>query len=268
MSISSNPFFAIQRISLARCGRDRPGNIYRNYENGRGVCGLVLNVSGKSEFLFADCTKKILLPGEVALFSDKCAYVITNCSDDEYFVHYTVNFELAQGYSLPFDKAYLQLTQTDDLRRRLDSLLEYNNTCTFESQFKSMSVLYQVLSEIIVNDDIIMIDRKDYKNILPAIRFMEANYSKDTNIDFLAKHCSMSKTNFRRVFLHVLGISPIEHLINIRINHAKDFVRHTEFSISEISSLCGFNNVEHFCRTFKKRVGISPSNYRKGINTD
>ena len=75
----------------------------------------------------------------------------------------------------------------------------------------------------------------------------------------------MSETNFRRVFQQVMGISPIEYVINTRINRAKELVRHTDLSVSEISSLCGFKDVEHFCRTFKKRTGVSTSNYRKGV---
>lgn len=264
MPVSNNLYFAIERISLARFGKDSPGNVYRNYENGRGVCGLVLNVSGKSEYLFSDGTKKILCAGELALFSDKCAYIITNCSDSEYFVHYTVNFEVSATYPLPFDKAYLQLSETNKLCTKLSQLIETNKTGTVEGQMKNMSLLYGILSEIIDNDEIILVDRRDYKTILPAINLIESEYSSNLSIDTLAKHCRMSKTNFRRVFMQVCGTSPIEYLINTRINNAKELVRHTSFSISEISTMCGFNDVEHFCRTFKKRVGTSAGNYRKG----
>lgn len=268
MSASSHPFFAIKRISFARKGIDDPGHVYRNYENGRGVCGIVLNVSGKSEYVFSDLTKKILLPGEIAFFSDKCAYVLTNCSETEDFVHYTVNFELAQGFSLPFDKAYLQLSDTREIRQKIDSLIKYYNSGSFEGQFKSMSVLYNIISEVIGNKNILMIDRKNYKNLLPVLSFIESNYSTDINLSLLAKYCNMSETNFRRVFQQVMGISPIEYVINIRIDHAKELVRHTDLSVAEISSLCGFKDVEHFCRTFKKRTGISTSNYRKGITLE
>ena len=267
MSVSNNLYFAIEKISLARFGKDSPGNVYRNYENGRGVCGLVLNVSGESEYHFSDGTKKTLTPGELALFSEKCAYVITNCSDSHDFVHYTVNFEASTAYSLPFDKAYLKLTDTSLLCRALDRLLEENKKGTVEGQMKSMSLLYGILSEIIDNDEIIPVDRRDYKTILPAINLIESQYSDDLSIDILAKQCRMSKTNFRRVFMQVCGTSPIEYLINTRINNAKELVRHTSFSISEISAMCGFNDVEHFCRTFKKRVGTSAGSYRKGVTT-
>ncbi len=136
MPTGINPYFAIERITYARCGNDRPGTVYPNYKNGRGVCGLVLDVSGESEYLFADHTKKILHSGEVALFSDKCAYVITNCSETENFHHYTVNFELAHGYSFPFEKAYLMQEQTTALSERLALLVRYNGTGTVEGKSK------------------------------------------------------------------------------------------------------------------------------------
>ena len=268
MSLSGYPFFAIKRISFAHRGIFQPGNVYKNYENGRGVCGFVINVSGEAEYVFSDRTRKTLLPGEFALFSDKCAYVVKDSSENEVFIHYTVNFELAQGFSLPFDQAYLKLDDIQDVCNKLDLLIGYNNSNSFEGQFKSMSVIYDIISSVISNKDIHMIDRKNYKNLLPVLNIIESNYANDINLSFLAKYCNMSETNFRRVFQQVMGISPIEYVINTRINRAKELVRHTDLSVSEISSLCGFKDVEHFCRTFKKRTGVSTSSYRKGVATE
>ena len=91
---------------------------------------------------------------------------------------------------------------------------------------------------------------------------MASCYDKEITLDVLAQKCMMSNTNFRRVFKSVYGVSPIEHLIKIRLNRAKQLLLHTTLTVSEIATICGFNEVSYFSRIFKKRYSKTPLEYR------
>jgi hypothetical protein len=59
------------------------------------------------------------------------------------------------------------------------------------------------------------------------------------------------------------NMSPKAYLIQLRIQHACDLLKYEDFSISSISEMVGYQNVYYFSQSFKKTMGISPSEYRK-----
>jgi len=79
----------------------------------------------------------------------------------------------------------------------------------------------------------------------------------------LAYECNISEVYFRKLFTKHFGISPKQFIIDLRIQRAKQMLAEGALSVSVISEKCGFSNLYHFCRLFKQRVGITPSEYRK-----
>lgn len=59
-----------------------------------------------------------------------------------------------------------------------------------------------------------------------------------------------------------MGITPMNYLRNIRINQAKKLLLHSDMNITQISAAVGFQTIHHFTSTFKKLVGVSPSEYK------
>jgi YesN/AraC family two-component response regulator len=59
-----------------------------------------------------------------------------------------------------------------------------------------------------------------------------------------------------------MGISPINYLINKRIDESKKLLSTTNYSIRDISSIVGFSNSSYFSQMFKKIAGISPKTFR------
>ena len=58
------------------------------------------------------------------------------------------------------------------------------------------------------------------------------------------------------------GKSLKEHLIQFRLDRAKELLQSTDFGIAQIAAACGFNDSNHFAKLFRSRVGVSPSQYR------
>ncbi len=94
------------------------------------------------------------------------------------------------------------------------------------------------------------------------IDYLENNYSMDITLEFLADKSYMSVRNFQRVFKKATGQSPIDYLIHIRLEKAKQMLRESNEQVADIAIQSGFNEYNYFSRKFKNAVGISPLRYR------
>lgn len=254
--------FSIDRIVFVRKGLDPSGNEYTNYKSGRGVCGLVAVLDGYAEYEFSDGRKKILSAGEVAVFSHQTAYTV-KYNGNGVFSHYTVNFALSEKHSLPADEAYLKPSDITLVVSMCEGIISEMDKGHPASNLKAMSYLYSALAEIYSDDRIELSDRDEYLSILPAVSFMESDFSSKITLEVLAKKCLQSVTSFRRTFKSVYAVSPMEYLLRIRMSHAKALLKHTDLSVKEIAAECGYADTEHFCRTFKARQGKTAVKYRR-----
>lgn len=96
-----------------------------------------------------------------------------------------------------------------------------------------------------------------------AIEFIENNVSSEITNETLAKACHLNQEYFRKQFKKVYGISPKQYIIDTRLNIAKQMLCEGILKINTISEKCGFSNPYHFCRLFKEKTGITPSEYMK-----
>lgn len=123
---------------------------------------------------------------------------------------------------------------------------------------KVMSIFYNILHRL-------SFDYNSEPNILiPAIRYIESNYTSSslTNKE-LANKCNISEIYFRKLFAKSYGLSPKQFIIDIRINKAKQLLTDSILKINAVSEECGFSNPYHFCRIFKQKVGLTPTEYMK-----
>ncbi len=101
----------------------------------------------------------------------------------------------------------------------------------------------------------------DY-SVARAQHYMEQHYSENITVSKLAALGYVSSSCFNRRFKKEIGITPIEYLIEIRINRAKTMLKRKNISVTEIAMRCGFGSSAHFSSCFQGRLGISPSEYR------
>jgi AraC family carnitine catabolism transcriptional activator len=92
-----------------------------------------------------------------------------------------------------------------------------------------------------------------------AIVLMERNLEKPLPLSEIAHDVGISQRQLERLFRKYTGLTPVRYYINIRLNRARALLTQTELSIAEIASACGFNNTEHFTRSYKNYFNIVPS---------
>lgn len=73
----------------------------------------------------------------------------------------------------------------------------------------------------------------------------------------------MPTADFSKAFAAAFGVTPYQFLLERRMRRAKSLLTATVTTITEIAIAVGFNTPSHFATTFKRRVGTTPSIYRK-----
>lgn len=105
---------------------------------------------------------------------------------------------------------------------------------------------------------------QSYFQILTRTRkMMLREYREDWRLEWLADSCNLSVSHFAKLYREVFHISPICELMNQRIEQAQYLLKFSEMDLKVIAEKCGFNSYYYFSRSFKKKTGISPLNFRK-----
>ena len=96
-----------------------------------------------------------------------------------------------------------------------------------------------------------------------AIQIMKSECHIRHSNKELSTLCGISEFYFIRLFKKSFGVSPQEYYAELIIDKSSHLLINTDYSISEIAKLCGFEDALYFSRMFKKHMGISPLAYRK-----
>jgi AraC-like DNA-binding protein len=92
--------------------------------------------------------------------------------------------------------------------------------------------------------------------------FMSLHLSEPLSVSDMAAHAGLSASRFSQVFRDRFGRPPHQFLLHLRIQRAQDLLHHTSLTMREISGQCGFSDVHHFAKTFKRLSGQTPGSYR------
>lgn len=99
------------------------------------------------------------------------------------------------------------------------------------------------------------------KTVVNAAKFIAEHINGKITVNDICRGVGTNPSTLNFKFRREFGISVGQYVTNERINTAKKLLISTTYSITEIASRCGFENVYYFSNTFKKHVGCSPKKY-------
>ncbi len=105
-----------------------------------------------------------------------------------------------------------------------------------------------------------------YRRLNIARDYIESCYNEKVTLSLLAKAASMCEHHLLREFKKFYAVTPYQYLTETRLTNAKKLLAETEKTISEISSISGFEYMSSFSEVFSKRFGISPTSFRRSSN--
>lgn len=132
---------------------------------------------------------------------------------------------------------------------------------------------YSRLQTVHLSTELIMAVLLDHYQLKPTQRtaqreldwvpsYMSNHLQEPLSIQTLAERANLSVSRFSAVFKQQFNLSPHQYLLSLRINHAAELLTKTELSQASIAEYCGFANIHHFSKTFKKTKGLSPGAWR------
>lgn len=96
--------------------------------------------------------------------------------------------------------------------------------------------------------------------------YMKNNIYSNITLKDICSQFMQGKTQLCKIFRESTGQSPMEYYMNIKIKEAKKLIREKNHSVTEIADMLGYSSIHIFSRAFKKAVGMSPTDYSKGIS--
>ena len=132
-------------------------------------------------------------------------------------------------------------------------------------QYKCTSLLYELLYYLRCREHEEAIGAiSDESKIKKALDIIHSSYrTKQIEICELAKSCALSETYFRKLFKKTHGVSPIQYVIDLRVDFASHLLQSRLYTISEVATKSGFTDPKYFSRVFKARFGLTPKEYQQ-----
>jgi transcriptional regulator GlxA family with amidase domain len=110
-------------------------------------------------------------------------------------------------------------------------------------------------------------ERAAYEPIRAAQDLIEVDPGADHRVGLLADRVGMSERHFTRRFTEEVGVSPAQYVAAVRVEAARRELESTTATVDLIARRCGFGTSETMRRTFARRIGVSPDQYRQRFRT-
>lgn len=104
--------------------------------------------------------------------------------------------------------------------------------------------------------------------VAKAKAYINANFHKEISLDDVSREVDISPYYFSKIFKEETGKNFIEYVTEIRMEKAKELLQSSTLSMKEICGEVGYADPNYFSRTFKKNVGLTPTEYKEGRSSE
>ncbi len=189
-----------------------------------------------------------------------------NCSTAEKYNCISINFKLYDKNNIPF--CFDENIKTYSLQHSAHILQNFHELadsyqCAVRSPMKITGLFYVLLADIgrCYHEKNNILPK--YNVIAKGINMLESKCINDIKISDLAKICNVSPIYFRKLFKEYSNTTPMDYKLNALISQAKQHLVFSNKPINEIADNLGFSSTTYFCRIFKKKTGLTPTQYIK-----
>ena len=232
---------------------------------------LLYIASGKAHFYF-NGKEEIVTAGNMVLYRPKEEqryYYYGTDHTEVYWVHFTGGNvkNIIRSYGIPDDVHVIHTGTSLEYKRLFTQMIQELKLCKED---------YEELLVCHLTHLFIMLHRLN--NVKPknkthalieemntAVHFFHKNYNKPICIEEYAANHHMSVSWFIRNFKEYTELTPTQYLLSLRISNAQTLLESTNYNVTEIADIVGYDNPLYFSRIFKKQSGMSPSEFRRQL---
>lgn len=164
--------------------------------------------------------------------------------------------------SIDGDHPIIRVEQYYEMQEVLEELYQINSYRTEYYRCKQIELIYRFFSLLLQKSS------KEFNGDIAESckKIIDYNYGRDITVQEIAKTLHIDSAYLTRKFVQNYGVAPKEYLIDKRVKKAKKLLMESDARIKEISGSVGYADQLYFSRIFKKKVGLSPLEYRKNNN--
>lgn len=145
-------------------------------------------------------------------------------------------------------------------------IAELQQLCVFIARPGTMDrldmVAFQIIMECILPSDSPDLDDTENPAVTAIAAHLQKNFTRKIDLSALLRRYGISHRTFYRVWERNFKASPMQFVLDQRLNLAKELLRSSNKKIFEVADSCGFLNSMDFCRSFKKHFSLTPGEYR------
>ena len=223
--------------------------------------GLAYATGGEKIYTFSDGTILSLKENNIIYLPKNSTYTVLEKSPGDCFA---INFDISENISFP-----PFVSETKNPSGILKYFSSANNIWEHKKTgyiMKCKADLYNVIYSMQKEHLSQYYPKNRLEIIKKAVDYIHENYTSESlKIDELSALCDITPEYFRKIFKSFYGISPIKYINNLKITRAKELLESKLYSVSEVATQSGYNELCHFSREFKKHTGFSPSEFLKKI---
>ena len=156
---------------------------------------------------------------------------------------------------------YYQLDDPKPLEYLFDEIRRQFRTLTPATNYRVMPLFETLMVRLYDCARAEHADTRLFRIVKEAEQQIRQEPQKHFDLAAFAENHQVSYDHFRESFRRYLGVPPYDFLLDCRLNTAKKMLREEAFSIKEIAEKCGFGRPSDFARFFRRRTGLSPSEF-------
>jgi AraC-like DNA-binding protein len=229
---------------------------------------LILHTSKGQGTLIYDNVKYQLKSGDVFFIDCTAKHKYFNQSNEPWdfeWIHFNgPNLQGCFNYFHSQNQGVVAHTNNDNIKNLLIKLNDVNKNQYPQSDFITFNLLSQLLSELfLLNTPTLYKINSVPKYLLQIINEIDKTFCDKLSLEELAKKFNLNAFTLSRNFKKHFGMGIKAYITKKRMSYAKELLRYTDKSISEISEILSYENDEYFIALFKSYERLTPLSFRK-----
>ena len=198
--------------------------------------------------------------GESDTIIENISVMFENSLIDRCFSHIFELTAVKDFFSSLNESIMLDSGSSGEIARTLVSMVSADEA---ERTLKLMQILYLVSKSSDLKSTGHFVRNESREDKLQKVRvYVRCNYKRKITIRDVSEHIGMSETGFCNFWKQMTGSKFWDYVTGERIEAACHLLNISGVSVSDACYQSGFNDLAYFCKTFKKRKGMTPSQYR------
>ena len=157
-----------------------------------------------------------------------------------------------------------QAVSRGELRQQLEKILDEEGRQTPERLRRAAWLLESIADAMESAGEVGERDGKSTSVYgIYAVEYIQSHFREKIRISELAEHIGVSRGYLVRLIEEEVGMSPQEYLTCVRMGYARQCLEKTDDLIRDVGIECGYEDPLAFSKAFKRKFGVSPSEYRR-----